>query len=94
MLVVIRALGKRTVGNFSAFDLLIALMLGDLVDEIIYGDVRLIMGTAAIGTLAALAAVDEYGSYANGRVRTLLEGKPRWSFATASSLTRACVWNG
>ena len=76
MLVVIRALGKRTVGNFSAFDLLIALMLGDLVDEIIYGDVRLIVGTAAIGTLAGLAAVDEYGSYASRRVRTLVEGTP------------------
>jgi uncharacterized membrane protein YcaP (DUF421 family) len=76
MLIVIRALGKRTVGNFSAFDLLIALMLGDLVDEIIYGDVRLLVGTIAIGTLAALAAVDEFGSYANRRVRTLIEGKP------------------
>ena len=32
MLVVIRLLGKRTVGNFSAFDLLVALMLGEVVD--------------------------------------------------------------
>lgn len=39
MLAVIRATGKRTIGNFTAFDLLVALMLGDLVDEIIYGDV-------------------------------------------------------
>lgn len=76
MLIVIRALGKRTVGNFSAFDLLIALMLGDLVDEIIYGDVRMLTGTAAIVTLAALAGADAYGSYANNRLRMLLEGKP------------------
>jgi uncharacterized membrane protein YcaP (DUF421 family) len=34
MLIVIRALGKRTAGNFSAFDLLVALMLGEVVDEI------------------------------------------------------------
>ncbi|MBM3819055.1 MAG: hypothetical protein FJW14_08590 [Acidimicrobiia bacterium] len=34
MLIVIRALGKRTVGNCSAFDLLAALMLGEVVDEI------------------------------------------------------------
>ena len=39
-LIVIRALGKRTVGNFSTFDLPVALMLGEVVDEIIYGDVR------------------------------------------------------
>ena len=76
MLIVIRALGKRTVGNFSAFDLLIALMLGDLVDEIIYGDVRMLTGSVAIVTLAALAGADAYGSYASNRVRILLEGKP------------------
>ena len=28
MLIVVRVLGKRTVGNFSAFDLIVALMLG------------------------------------------------------------------
>jgi uncharacterized membrane protein YcaP (DUF421 family) len=39
MLIVIRALGKRTVGDFSAFGLLVALMLGEVVDEILYGDV-------------------------------------------------------
>jgi hypothetical protein len=33
-----KLLGKRTVGNFTAFDLLVALMLGEIVDEIIYGD--------------------------------------------------------
>lgn len=33
MLVVIRLLGKRTVGNFSAFDLLVALMLGFASDS-------------------------------------------------------------
>ena len=76
MLIVIRALGKRTVGNFSAFDLLIALMLGDLVDEIVYGDVRFLTGTVAIGALAGLAALDAYGSYASPRVGALLEGKP------------------
>lgn len=41
MLIVIRALGRRTVGNFSTFDLLVALMLGEVVDEIMGGiDVR------------------------------------------------------
>ena len=76
MLIVIRALGKRTVGNFSAFDLLIALMLGELVDEIIYGDVGFLKGTVAVVTLAGLAAADAFGSYANRGIQTLLEGKP------------------
>jgi uncharacterized membrane protein YcaP (DUF421 family) len=74
MLVVIRALGKRTVGNFSAFDLLVALMLGEIVDEIIYGDVRFIQGTVAIVAIGALAYADSWLAYLG--LGWLLEGKP------------------
>jgi uncharacterized membrane protein YcaP (DUF421 family) len=76
MLLVIRMLGKRTVGNFSAFDLLVALMLGEVVDEIIYGDVRFLQGTVAIVTLGALAFADSTLSYVSRPLRTILEGKP------------------
>ena len=75
MLVVIRALGKRTVGNFSAFDLLVALMLGEVVDEIIYGDVRFLQGTVAIVAIAALAYTDSWLSTFT-RLQGLLEGTP------------------
>ena len=75
ILIVIRLLGKRTVGNFTAFDLLIALMLGELVDEMIYGDVRFLQGTVAIVTLAALAA-DSWVSYASRGMQRVLEGTP------------------
>jgi uncharacterized membrane protein YcaP (DUF421 family) len=76
ILVVIRALGKRTVGSFSAFDLLVAVMLGDLVGEIIYGDVEFVKGIVAILTLAGLSALNVCVSVSNRRVRTLLEGQP------------------
>jgi uncharacterized membrane protein YcaP (DUF421 family) len=76
MLVVIRALGKRTVGNFSAFDLLVALMLGEIVDEIIYGDVRFIQGTVAIVSIAALAYADSLLSFGGGGMQRVLEGTP------------------
>jgi uncharacterized membrane protein YcaP (DUF421 family) len=76
MLIVIRALGKRTVGNFSAFDLLVALMLGEVVDEIIFGDVRFLQGTVAIVTIAAVAYADSWLVYSNRRMETLIEGKP------------------
>ncbi len=52
MLVVIRLLGKKTIGNFTAFDLLVALMLGEIVDEVIYGDVSFIEGIVAIVVIA------------------------------------------
>jgi uncharacterized membrane protein YcaP (DUF421 family) len=76
MLIVVRSLGKRTVGNFSAFDLLVALMLGEVVDEIIYGDVRFIQGTVAIVAIAGLAHADALLAYFGHGMDTLLEGKP------------------
>jgi uncharacterized membrane protein YcaP (DUF421 family) len=76
MLIVIRALGKRTVGNFSAFDLLVALMLGEVVDEIIYGDVPVIQGAVAIGAIAALAYADSWLAYFDHGLDAVLEGKP------------------
>src|SRR5687767_9719364 len=76
MLIVIRALGKRTVGNFSAFDLLVALMLGEVVDEIIYGDVRFIQGAVAIVAIGALTYADSWLAYFDHGMETVLEGKP------------------
>lgn len=76
MLIVIRALGKRTVGNFSAFDLLVALMLGEVVDEIIYGDVRFMQGAVAVVAIAALAYADSWLSYFDHGMQAVLEGKP------------------
>jgi uncharacterized membrane protein YcaP (DUF421 family) len=76
MLAVIRVLGRRTVGNFSAFDLIVALMLGEVVDEMIYGDVRFIQGTVALVTLAGVAFADSLLSYWDHGMEAILEGKP------------------
>src|SRR6188474_1231251 len=76
MLVVIRVLGKRTVGNFTAFDLLVALMLGEVVDEIIYGDVSLVQGFVAIFVVAAAKYVTGWLSYFDHGFRKFLEGSP------------------
>ena len=76
MLVVIRLLGKRTVGNFAAFDLLVALMLGEAVDEIIYGDVSFLQGTIAIVTVAGAQSANAWLSWRGQGARKLLEGEP------------------
>ena len=76
MLVVIRLLGKRTVGNFTAFDLLVALMLGEVVDEIIYGDVTLLQGGVAIATVAAAKYATSVLSYWGHGFEKVLEGSP------------------
>ena len=76
MLVVIRVSGKRTVGNFTAFDLLVALMLGEVVDEIIYGDVTFSQGAIAIVTVAALQYANSWMSYWDHGMDRVLEGSP------------------
>lgn len=76
MLVVIRALGKRTVGNFAAFDLLVALMLGEVVDEIIYGDVSFAQGTVAIVVIAGAQAGNAWLTWWDRRWDRILEGTP------------------
>src|SRR5688500_10419356 len=53
LLVVIRLLGKRTVGHATAFDFIVALILGEVVDEPIYGDVPFMQGLVVIAVIAA-----------------------------------------
>ena|GEM_PF-368836 len=76
MLVVIRLLGKRTVGNFTAFDLLVALMLGEVVDEIIYGDVSIAQGLVAIVVIALAKYITAWLSYRSHTLNRILEGSP------------------
>ena len=76
MLVVIRLLGKRSVGAFSAFDLLVALMLGEVVDEIIYGDVSFLQGVVAIVVIAVLHYVTGWAAFASKSLDRILEGSP------------------
>ena len=76
MLFVMRLLGKRTIGNFSAFDLLVALMLGEVVDEVIYGDVSLAQGFVAIFVLAAVEYANSWLSYGSDAANRWLEGEP------------------
>ena len=76
VLVVIRALGKRTVGNFAAFDLLVALMIGEVVDEICYGDVSFLQGTIVIVVVGGMHAGNAWLSARGRGMDKLLEGEP------------------
>lgn len=76
MLIVIRVLGKRTIGNFTAFDLLVALMLGEVVDEIIYGDVSIAQGLTAIGVIALCKYATAWLASWNHSLNRILEGTP------------------
>lgn len=76
MLIIIRLLGKRTIGNFTVFDLLVALMLGEVVDEMIYGDVTLLQGSVAVVVLAFAKSATSWLTYWDHGFDALLEGTP------------------
>ena len=63
LLLIIRVLGKREIGNTSAFDLIVALILGEVVDEIIYGDVTILQGVVAITVVAVWHLANSWASF-------------------------------
>ena len=76
LLVVIRILGKRAVGATSAFDFMVALMLGEVVDEAIYGDVSLAQGAVAIGVVALWHFINAWASYKSKAIDRLTGASP------------------
>jgi uncharacterized membrane protein YcaP (DUF421 family) len=69
-------MGKRAVGNFSAFDLLVALMIGEIVDEMIYGDVKFLHGVIPLIVIVLMHETNAWLSYLGHGFDRLLEGTP------------------
>lgn len=76
VLFVIRILGKREVGAISALDLIVALTIGEVVDEAIFGDVSMVKGLVAISAVAFWHIVNAWGTYKNDVIRRLTESEP------------------
>lgn len=76
MLLMIRLLGKRTIGNLTAFDMLIALMMGDLAGNAVYGQVPLAHAVVAIASLSAVHYANSWLTYGFPAVGKALEGRP------------------
>jgi len=75
ILFVVRLLGKREVGPIGAFDLIVAFMLGEVVDEVIFGDVTLAKGFVAIAVVAAWHFANSWAGYRSALVERLTEGQ-------------------
>lgn len=76
MLAMIRALGKRTIGNLTAFDMLIALIMGDLAGSAIYGSVSMSSAVVAVVTLSGLHYASSWLAYARPSIARVVEGRP------------------
>ena len=76
LLILVRMLGKREIGASSAFDLLVALMLGDVVDEVIYGDVTIAQGAVAMAIIAVWHLVNSFASFKSKLIDNLTGAPP------------------
>ena len=76
MLVMVRVLGKRAIGNFTAFDLLVALMVSDMIGDIVFGGVSFAQGMAGILPIAAMDYVASWVSIKKPSFDRIIEGSP------------------
>src|SRR5438128_6735233 len=74
---VLRALGRRELGELTAFELVLLFVVGDLVQQSITADDTSVMAAVlAISTIAVLILLQSYVVFRWPRTRPLLEGSP------------------
>jgi uncharacterized membrane protein YcaP (DUF421 family) len=74
---VLRALGKRELGELTAFELVLLFVIGDLVQQSITAhDTSVTAAVLAISTIALLIVVQSYVVFRWKRTRPVLEGAP------------------
>jgi uncharacterized membrane protein YcaP (DUF421 family) len=76
LLIILRLAGKRTIREGTPFDLLVALVLGDFPDDVIWGEVPVAQGIVAIGSIMTLHILVTYASYRSIRFDRLLGAAP------------------
>ena len=77
LLVMVRLTGKRTVGQFTPFDLVVVLLLSEAVSGAINAqDASLPGGLLAAGTLLAIDFGIAYASSRSKRVNSIMGGSP------------------
>ncbi len=77
LLAMIRMSGKRTMGQFTAFDMLLIVLLGNAVQNALLGkDTSMSGGLLLAATLMVLNWLVGFATSRNKRVERLLEGEP------------------
>lgn len=77
ILVLVRLSGKRTIGQFTPFDMIVVVLLGSAVQNSLLGeDVSLLGGLILAATLIALNWLVGFVTARNKRIDRLIEGVP------------------
>src|SRR5687768_2674557 len=76
LLIILRLGGKRTIREGTPFDLVVAIILGDFPDDVIWGEVSVAQGIVAIGSIMTLHLIVAYATYRSIRLDQLLGSAP------------------
>ena len=77
LLLVVRVTGKQPLSRETAFDWLVAVVLGDFADDIVFGTVPLAQGAVAVGTLTLLHVGVGWLALHNRAFERLVSAAPR-----------------
>jgi uncharacterized membrane protein YcaP (DUF421 family) len=77
LMLLIRAAGRRTVAEATPHDLVVALILGDLIDNAIWNEVTISQFLVAAGSIIVLEIVSGELGMRHPRIHTLLCPSPR-----------------
>src|SRR5688572_26729442 len=89
LLIIIRLAGKRTIREGTPFDLVVALILGDFPDDVIWGEVPVAQGIVAIGSIMTLHLIVSYATYRSIRFDQLLGSGPTVILQSGRSIPEA-----
>lgn len=74
----VRVMGKRELAQMTAFELIVLVVFGDIVQQgVMHNDFSLTGAILAIATLAFWALVLSWLTYASRKAELLLDGEPR-----------------
>ena len=74
---VLRALGKRELGELSAFELVLLFVIGDLIQQsVTQNDTSITAAVLAISTITLLILIQSYVAFRWSRIRPVIEGEP------------------
>jgi uncharacterized membrane protein YcaP (DUF421 family) len=76
LLALLRASGKRTVAQGRPFDFVLALVLGDMIDDLVWADVAAARFTVAVGTLTLVHTLVAVAGAWSERCARLVAGAP------------------
>ncbi|HEU5169080.1 MAG TPA: YetF domain-containing protein [Gemmatimonadales bacterium] len=89
LLALLRLAGKRVVAEGTSFDLIVAFIVGDMPDDVIWGEVPLAQGVVAMGTLALLHLLVVITAHRSRRFARLISSPPAAVVAQGLPVRRA-----